>query len=83
MAPAPSGPAWSISSGASPRPTSRPAYRRHGTPSSKIRSVGRWGHRPPVPRWAALRLLHVSFNPIRLKDKSMQQIKALQRPLRV
>ncbi|MDW9542375.1 hypothetical protein GOA55_09015 [Sinorhizobium meliloti] len=28
-------------------------------------------------------LLHVSFNPIRLKDKNMQQIKALQRPLRV
>ncbi|MDW9387464.1 hypothetical protein GOA99_22835, partial [Sinorhizobium meliloti] len=28
-------------------------------------------------------LLHVSFNPIRLKDKNMQQIKVLQRPLRV
>ncbi|MQV67034.1 hypothetical protein, partial [Sinorhizobium meliloti] len=28
-------------------------------------------------------LPHVSFNPIRLKDKNMQQIKVLQRPLRV
>jgi hypothetical protein len=28
-------------------------------------------------------LLHVSFNPIRLTDKNMQQIKVLQRPLRV
>ncbi|RVJ94619.1 hypothetical protein CN170_22715, partial [Sinorhizobium meliloti] len=28
-------------------------------------------------------LLHVSFNRIRLKDKNMQQIKVLQRPLRV
>ncbi|MDW9441132.1 hypothetical protein GOB91_30395 [Sinorhizobium meliloti] len=28
-------------------------------------------------------LLHVSFNPIRLKDKNMLQIKVLQRPLRV
>ncbi|MDW9413945.1 hypothetical protein GOB46_25460 [Sinorhizobium meliloti] len=28
------------------------------------------------------RLLHVSFNRIRLKDKNMQQIKVLQRPLR-
>ncbi|RVH94798.1 hypothetical protein CN074_16545 [Sinorhizobium medicae] len=26
-------------------------------------------------------LLHVSFNRIRLKDKNMQQIKVLQRPL--
>ncbi|MDX0407855.1 hypothetical protein GOC91_25625 [Sinorhizobium medicae] len=29
------------------------------------------------------RLLHVSFNRIRLKDKNMQQIKVLQRPLGV
>ncbi|RVM99030.1 hypothetical protein CN120_28380, partial [Sinorhizobium meliloti] len=28
-------------------------------------------------------LLHVSFNRIRSKDKNMQQIKVLQRPLRV
>ncbi|ASQ03396.1 hypothetical protein GOB91_29685 [Sinorhizobium meliloti] len=34
---------------------------------------------PPAGRG----LLHVSFNRIRLKDKNMQQIKVLQRPLRV
>jgi hypothetical protein len=28
-------------------------------------------------------LLHVSFNRLRFKDKDMQQIKVLQRPLRV
>ncbi|MBM3094553.1 hypothetical protein GFB56_27800 [Ensifer sp. T173] len=28
-------------------------------------------------------LLHVSLNPIRFKDKNTQQLKVLQRPLRV
>ncbi|MDW9842048.1 hypothetical protein GOB05_18990 [Sinorhizobium meliloti] len=43
-----------------------------GSPSFK----GRWPSR-------RFRRLHVSFNPIRLKDKNMQQIEVLQRPLRV
>ncbi|WP_210212920.1 hypothetical protein, partial [Sinorhizobium meliloti] len=37
----------------------------------------------PAHRTEFLTVPHVSFNPIRLKGKNMQQIKVLQRPLRV
>ncbi|MDW9592161.1 hypothetical protein GOA63_07925 [Sinorhizobium meliloti] len=52
-----------------------------GSLSGFISSSGR-GLLVPFPP-AGRGLLHVSFNRIRLKDKNMQQIKVLQRPLRV
>ncbi|MDX0407261.1 hypothetical protein GOL30_14335 [Sinorhizobium medicae] len=35
----------------------------------------------PLRTFPGIALLHVSFDRIRLKDKNMQQIKVLQRPL--
>ncbi|MDX0435778.1 hypothetical protein GOC91_01590 [Sinorhizobium medicae] len=56
--------------------------------SSLRRSAAKLVYQPPEARQPRSpcrlpghRLLHVSFDRIRLKDKNMQQIKVLQRPL--